>query len=53
MMRQLILGNVFDGMPGTLIRYPLGDDIAGLLGVPHSDGSRILIMPLVQGWGRT
>jgi hypothetical protein len=51
MMRQLIPGNVFDGMPGTLIRYLLGDDVAGLLGVPPSDWSRILIGPLrLLGW---
>jgi hypothetical protein len=51
MMKHLTPGNVFDGMPPTLIRYLLGDSTAKLLGVPPSDWSRILMGPLrIRGW---
>lgn len=51
MAKHLTPGNIFDGMPTTLMRYLLGDATAELLGVPASDWSRVILGPLrVLGW---
>jgi hypothetical protein len=44
-------GNLFNGMPATLIRHLLGDATAELLAVPPADWTRVLVGPLrVLGW---
>jgi hypothetical protein len=44
-MRQLIPGRWFDGLPATGIRFLLGNDTADLLDVPKADWTRLLFVP--------
>lgn len=34
------------GFPATMMRYLVGDDVAGIIGVPRSDWTRVLLVPL-------
>jgi ER-bound oxygenase mpaB/B'/Rubber oxygenase, catalytic domain len=46
MMQHYIPGNALDGLPPVLIRYFLGDSVAGILGVEAGDATRALIEPM-------
>jgi hypothetical protein len=50
-MKHLTPGNIFDGMPATLMRYLMGDTYADFMGVPPSEWERIVMGPLrTLGW---
>jgi hypothetical protein len=50
-MEHVTPGNMFDGMPATLMRHLLGDATAELLAVPPSDWTRLMVGPLRWlGW---
>jgi hypothetical protein len=51
LLEHITPGNVFDGMPATLMRHLVGDSTAELLAVPQEDWTRLLMGPLrVLGW---
>jgi uncharacterized protein (DUF2236 family) len=51
LLDRITPGNLFDGMPATLMRHLLGNATAELLAVPPADWTRILVGPLrVLGW---
>ncbi|MBN1207973.1 MAG: DUF2236 domain-containing protein [Myxococcaceae bacterium] len=51
MMEHVAPGNLFDGLPATLMRHLMGNALADLLAVPAADWTRLLVGPLkVLGW---
>jgi uncharacterized protein (DUF2236 family) len=51
LMEHVIPGDIFDGMPATLMRHLLGDETAELLAVPPSSWTRLMVGPLrLLGW---
>jgi hypothetical protein len=51
LMEHIAPGNLFDGVPATLMRDLLGTATADLLAVPPSNWTRLLVGPLrVLGW---
>jgi hypothetical protein len=51
LMQHIIPGNIFDGLPPTLMRHLVGGATADLLAVPPSDWTRLLVGPLrMLGW---
>jgi uncharacterized protein (DUF2236 family) len=51
LMEHVTPGNLFDSMPGALMRHLLGDTTADLLAVPASGWTRAMMGPLrVLGW---
>lgn len=45
-LAEVLPGQLFDGMPATLIRHLSGDAVADLLAVPQADWTRSLVAPL-------
>jgi uncharacterized protein (DUF2236 family) len=51
LMEHVTPGNIFDGMPATMMRYLLGNETADLLAVPSSSWTRLMVGPLrLLGW---
>ena len=51
LMEHVIPGNIFDGMPATLMRSLLGERTAELLAVPGGSWTRLMVGPLrLLGW---
>jgi hypothetical protein len=51
LMEHIAPGNLFDGLPSTLMRHLMGDATSNLLAVPPSNWTRLLVGPLrVLGW---
>ncbi|HEX8702339.1 MAG TPA: oxygenase MpaB family protein [Myxococcaceae bacterium] len=51
LMEHVIPGNIFDGMPATLMRYLLGDETADLVSVPSASWTQLMVGPLrLLGW---
>jgi hypothetical protein len=51
MIEETMPGNLFDGLPATMIRFCNGDAIADLLGTPKSDWTSKLIGPVNKLFG--
>ncbi|MDY7231772.1 oxygenase MpaB family protein [Hyalangium rubrum] len=51
LMEHITPGNLFDGLPATLMRHLMGKDTAEMLAVPASDWTSLLMGPLqALGW---
>lgn len=51
MIEETMPGNLFHGLPATMIRFCNGDEIAAMLGVPASDWTSKLIGPINKLFG--
>ena len=51
MLEHQIPGTVFKGMPDTMIRHLVGDDVANMIGVKQEDWTNLLVGPVGDLFG--